>query len=69
MSWYEINIEPDEDSWLVTSPAFAELATFGATEDEACANALPAIEEAIAGRIADGEEIPAPYCAASSEIV
>ena len=60
MSWYEISVEPDEDSWLVTSPAFDELATFGATKDEASANGLAAIEEAIAGRIADGEEIPAP---------
>ncbi len=60
MSWYQINIDPDDDSWLVTSPDFGELATFGTTKDQARAKGLAAIEEAIAGRIADGEEIPAP---------
>jgi antitoxin HicB len=60
MAWYEIQIQPDGDTWLVTAPAFEELATFGATQEEACIQGRAAIEEAIAGRIADGEEIPAP---------
>ncbi len=60
MAWYKLAIERDGDVWLVTSEDFPELATFGQTQDEACRNGRDAIEEAIAGRIADGEDIPPP---------
>ncbi|PHQ71749.1 MAG: HicB family protein [Sneathiella sp.] len=59
--WYEIEICPDDnDTWLATSPAFDEVTTFGESTPEALENARNAIEEAIAGRIARGEGIPAP---------
>jgi len=59
--WFEVVLRPDDNgSWLVTAPAFPELVTFGETQEEACGNARNALEEAIAGRIARGEDIPAP---------
>ncbi|MFK8034016.1 MAG: type II toxin-antitoxin system HicB family antitoxin [Hyphomicrobiales bacterium] len=59
--WYEIKICPDDnDTWLVTSPAFPEVVTFGDSTPEALENSRNAIEEAIAGRIARGEDIPFP---------
>jgi antitoxin HicB len=60
MAWYELAIQPDGDTWLVTAPQFEEVVTFGSTQEEACRNGLNAIEEAIAARIADGEDIPFP---------
>ena len=60
MAWYELAIQPDGDSWLVTSPQFEEVVSFGSTQEEACRNGLNAIEEAIASRISDGEDIPLP---------
>lgn len=60
MAWYTLNIQKDGGSWLVTSPDFEEVVTFGDTKQEAETRGLDAIEEAIAGRIADGEDIPAP---------
>lgn len=59
--WYELVLTPDDnDTWLITSPHFDEVTTFGHTQEEACRNGLNAIEEAIAGRIARGEDIPFP---------
>lgn len=60
MAWYKLAIQPDDDVWFVTSDDFPELTTFGQTKEEALRNAQNAIEEAIAGRIADGEDIPSP---------
>lgn len=60
MAWYKLAIQPDGDVWLVTSEDFPELVTFGSTQEEACRNGLNAVEEAIAARIADGEDIPLP---------
>ncbi len=60
MAWYKLAIQPDDDVWLVTSEEFPELTTFGLTKEEALKNAQDAIEEAIAGRMADGENIPFP---------
>jgi antitoxin HicB len=58
---YELKLEPDtNDTFLVTAPRFPEVSTFGDTEDEALAHGLLAIEEAIAARIADGEDVPFP---------
>lgn len=59
--WYELKIEPDDnDTWLVTSPQFEELVSFGDTQEAACRNGSNAIEEAIAGRISRGADIPPP---------
>lgn len=59
--WYKIDLEPDDnDTLLVTVPDFPEITTYGDDEAGAHANALGAIEEAIAARIADGEDLPHP---------
>ncbi|AYG59679.1 type II toxin-antitoxin system HicB family antitoxin [Rhizobium jaguaris] len=60
MAWYKLALQPDGDVWLVTSPDFEEVVSFGKTQEEACRNGRNAIEEAIAARIADGEDIPFP---------
>jgi len=58
--WYELTLRPDDGTWLVTAPAFAAVVSYGASQKEACQNGPNAIEEAIAGRIADGAETPEP---------
>lgn len=59
--WYEIVLKPDDNgTWLVTAPAFPEVVSFGEAQEDPCRNARNAIEEAIAHRIAHGEDIPAP---------
>ncbi len=52
--------EDDNDTLLVTSPDFPELVTFGEDRDEAIARASDALEEAIAARMYDREDIPMP---------
>ncbi len=65
MPWYEIRIEPDDDgTFLVTVPAFPEITTFADTPDEASVIAPAAVEEAIAARMADGEDVPLPAAVA-----
>jgi antitoxin HicB len=59
--WYEVVLDADDnDTFMVTAPQFPEVTTFGASQEEACAFGRAAIEEAIAARIADGEDIPHP---------
>ncbi|QKV18757.1 type II toxin-antitoxin system HicB family antitoxin [Oricola thermophila] len=63
--WYEVTLSMDEledgtCTWLVTAPDFPEVTTYGDTQEEACRNGLKAIEEAIAARMADGEDVPPP---------
>lgn len=59
--WYEVKLDMDDNgTFMVTAPAFPEVTTFGDTDEEACRNALKAIEEAIAARIADADDIPHP---------
>ncbi len=59
--WYEIRVETDDDgTFLVTAPAFPEVSTFAEKLGEAPACAAAAIEEAIAARMADGEDVPYP---------
>lgn len=63
--YYQVTLAMDEtDSgvpvWMVTVPAFPEVTTFGDTQPEACLNGRKAIEEAIAARMADGEDLPIP---------
>lgn len=58
---YSARIQPDEAGrLLVTFPDLPEALTDGATQEEALAEAADALGTALAGRIADGAEIPAP---------
>jgi len=67
---YLIKLEPDDnDTLLVTCPALPEVATFGEDEADALRHATNAIEEAIAARIADGLDIPAPASRARGRAV
>lgn len=64
---YLVDTAPDDNgTLLVTCPAFPEVTTDARNESEVAGNAVAAIEEAIAARIADGEEIP--RAATSSEL-
>lgn len=38
MSWYQLELQPDNGAWIVTSPDFEEVATFGETHEDACRN-------------------------------
>ena len=60
MLTYPILLQEDDGTLLATSPDFPELTTFGMDRDEALARAVDALEEAIAARIHDGRDIPAP---------
>ena len=57
---YRVKIVPDEDTFLVTSPDFPELTTFGDTVEDALGYAVGAFQEAIAARIHYKEPIPEP---------
>lgn len=57
---YNVVLTPDEDTLLVTCPDLPEVTTFGQGAADALLHAADAIEEAIAARIADGEDVPAP---------
>jgi antitoxin HicB len=58
---YRVKLTPDDnDTFLVTSPDFPEVITFGETREEALKYAIGAFREAIAGRIHDKEPIPTP---------
>ncbi|TMJ34575.1 MAG: type II toxin-antitoxin system HicB family antitoxin [Alphaproteobacteria bacterium] len=58
---YRVHLKPDDKgTFLVTSPDFPELTTFGETREEALLHALGAFEEAIEARISDREKIPVP---------
>ena len=57
---YPIVLEDDDGAVLATSPDFPELTTFGDDNEEALARAGDALEEAIAARIHDRRDIPAP---------
>jgi antitoxin HicB len=59
--WYRVALDMDtNDSFLVTAPQFPEVTTFGRDQKEALSNGRRAIEEAIAARIAEGDDIPHP---------
>jgi antitoxin HicB len=57
---YLIKLEPDDGTLLVTCPELPEVTTFGKDEEDAIAHARDAIEEALAARIAYGQDIPEP---------
>jgi antitoxin HicB len=59
MLGYRIKVEPDvNNTLLVTCPSLPEVSTFGEDEADAMRHAVDAIEEAIAARIADAQDIP-----------
>jgi len=59
MLGYRIKIEPDDNgTLLVTCPALPEATTFGDDEADAMRRAVGALEEAIAARMAGGEDVP-----------
>ena len=61
MLGYRIELTPDDNGTvLVTCPALPEVTTFAESELEAPTRAKDAIEEALAGRMADCADIPAP---------
>lgn len=57
---YPISIEPDGNGYLVTCPDLPEVTSDGGTIAEAIANGADAVEEALAGRLDDFEDIPRP---------
>lgn len=57
---YPIELQDDDGTVLATSPDFPELTTFGDDRDEALVRAVGALEEAIAARIHDADDIPTP---------
>lgn len=57
---YRVTLEPDDNGTiLVTCRALPELTTFGEDEADAARRARDAIEEALAARISEGDDIPA----------
>jgi antitoxin HicB len=61
MLGYTISLSHDDnDTILVTCPAFPEVTTFGSDRTDARRRAVDAIDEAIAGRIADNASVPKP---------
>lgn len=57
---YPVKLTKDGDTILATCPDLPEVTTFGEDRDDALSHAVDGIEEAIAARIADREEIPPP---------
>src|SRR6266508_1011678 len=58
---YPVKLEADDNGTvLATCPSLPEVTTFGEDDADALAHAIGAIEEALAARIGDGEDIPAP---------
>ncbi|MEW5725521.1 MAG: type II toxin-antitoxin system HicB family antitoxin [Thermodesulfobacteriota bacterium] len=55
-----LTADPVEGGFVATFPDFPEVVTQGETEAEALAQAIDALDEALAGRIKRGEEIPCP---------
>jgi antitoxin HicB len=61
MSLYPIELTKDDNgTLLITCPALPEVTTFADDPSEVDRRAKDAIEEALAARIADGRDIPAP---------
>jgi antitoxin HicB len=56
---YHVELAPDDNGTLLaTCPALPEVTTFGEDEADALRHARDAIEEALAARVADGQDIP-----------
>jgi antitoxin HicB len=58
---YPIHLEPDDNgTLLVTCPLLPEVTTFGEDAADAAHRGADAIEEALAARIGEGDDIPEP---------
>ncbi len=58
---YRVKLTPDDnDTFLVTTPDFPEVITFGKTRGDALHHAVGAFREVIASKIHNRETIPAP---------
>ncbi|MXX87944.1 MAG: type II toxin-antitoxin system HicB family antitoxin [Boseongicola sp. SB0677_bin_26] len=57
---YPIQFQEDDQGILVTSPDFPELTTFGDDRQEAYARSVSALEEAVAARMHDDQDVPMP---------
>jgi len=57
---FPVTLKWEDDAVVVTTPDLPEVATFGEDEADALLRARDAIEEALAARIANREEIPSP---------
>ena len=56
---YPVKLEADDNGTvLATCPSLPEVTTFGEDDADALVHAVDAIEEALAARIAGGEDIP-----------
>jgi antitoxin HicB len=56
---YRVCLEPDSDgSLLISCPALPEVTTFGDDQADAMVRARNAIEEALAARMHEGQDIP-----------
>ena len=67
---YPVTIERDDEGfYLVTFPDFPEAATDGRSEVEALHEAADALDEAIAGRINRGDDIPHPSRPEAEQLV
>jgi antitoxin HicB len=61
MRGYSLKFSRDEDdSILVTCPGLPEVTTFGEDDSTARVHGIDAVEEALAARMADWQDIPAP---------
>ena len=59
--WYELILTPDDnDTLMVTAPAFPEVTSSGEDVEFALRYGLLAIRDAIAARLANGKKVPAP---------
>ncbi len=57
---YPVDVRPSGKTFLVRFPDLPEALTEGATHEDALENAFDCLEEAIASRIAEREDIPRP---------
>ncbi len=58
---YRLTLTPDDNgTFMITSPDFPELTTFAESKGEAALHATGAVEEAIAARMSERQDIPAP---------
>ena len=57
---YPIKLQDDDRGVLATSPDFPELTTFGDDRREALDRSVSALEEAVAARMHDNQDVPAP---------
>lgn len=57
---YPVKLATQESGLLVTFPDFPEAVTQGTDKADALANAADCLQEAVAGRIVDREDMPAP---------